>query len=153
MRTHISAHTCAHTPNYYYSLSSSASLSESRYDADRSGEDSVFYVTATADPDAEKTPKRRQRSESAFFTPDAPAVGKENVTPGTLKKEDTTLEGAKENVPKPLIPLSSPGQMKEGPSSSQPAHLAASTPRKRPTPKKALDKKTPCKLKNGNYGA
>ena len=124
-----------------------ASISESRYDADRSGEDSEIFISAMESfgDDAVFTPKNKS-SNGDDASPELKGRDKENVTP-TPANVDLQTTSSVEGSSKPTTSSKSASGSA---SSISPARqkllnqFNASTPRRSP-PKKALDKKTPCK--------
>lgn len=129
-----------------------ASIAESRYDADRSGEDSEIFISAfdtfveenTPTPNDKESvlkssPVRLQFGDDDVFSSTG-KVDKENVTPNALLKTPAAAP-SKDNVK--AASSSSSLTTNSPPRQKLFQQLDASTPRRSPS-KKALDKKTPC---------
>ena len=117
-------------------------MSESRYDADRSGEESEMFIDAPED--VPETPAHRESSDSVFFTPDS-TLGKENVTPKAALSplKASTADGAACSA-SPSVRAGSTAKSSTVEERTSSPNFVASTPRKKSPVKKALDKRTPC---------
>ena len=125
-------------------------MSESRYDADRSSEDSEIFISAfetfvedddsTANGKVSATP-----TGGTNATSDSNNGDKENVTPKSFIPAGEKLSASTKNAQSTNTSKStSASTVNSSPRQKLLAQFDASTPRRSPA-KKALDKKTPCK--------